>query len=455
MATYRSLVMGGYFSSTPMDKNTGPVSIRMNNPGAVNGASWEKAYPGYVSEIETTPGNRSTIFEAPEYGVAVWWDLMRRYRDAGAVSVKAIITRYGGGQDYSKYVTQVCQWSGLEATTEIKLYGDDATLLKFAKAMFRYEAGRAIPWSDAQITCGLQFGRDHASAPPLVPTQPAPVPAPPPVIEPELPWWIRLLYALFGKPVRPDPGLVFIRILKRGSSGQDVRELQVRLQELGWSDLVVDGDFGESTQKAVRAFQTRRNLDPDGEVGETTIAELNRKDAGVVKPPLMPPSEAKFGPAPSWYNEAAKYIGFHEIGDNQGIEKFIALAKCGKPGNAWCAIFANGMLQSQGVPGTLSTMARSFANHSNFVRLAGPALGCVAVMWRDSPNGTLGHVFFYDGENSSGIRGIGANEDDQVKRSFHDRKRIVGYFWPKGISLPKVGPIAVSDLSTPVAGRET
>lgn len=31
MVAYRSLV-GGFFSSTPMDKASGPVSIRMSNP---------------------------------------------------------------------------------------------------------------------------------------------------------------------------------------------------------------------------------------------------------------------------------------------------------------------------------------------------------------------------------------------------------------------------------------
>src|SRR5262245_12590965 len=70
---FHSLI-GGYYSSTPMDKSSGPVAIRMNNPGAINGAAWERAYPGYVSEVETTPGNRSTIFETPEHGVAAWYE---------------------------------------------------------------------------------------------------------------------------------------------------------------------------------------------------------------------------------------------------------------------------------------------------------------------------------------------------------------------------------------------
>lgn len=158
---FHSLI-GGFYSSTPMDKSSGPVAIRMNNPGAINGAAWERAYPGYVSEVETTPGNRSTIFETPEHGVAAWYELMRKYRSAGATTVGRIINRYGGGQDYSGYIADVAARTGLSADHEIALEGDDPTLLKFAKAMFRHEAGRETPLSDAQILYGFKFAREYA-----------------------------------------------------------------------------------------------------------------------------------------------------------------------------------------------------------------------------------------------------------------------------------------------------
>lgn len=154
---YKSLVQGGFFSLDPYDK-TVPVSIRCNNPGAVNGASWEKVYPGYVDTSETTPGNKTTIFEAPEYGVAVWWDLLRRYAAKGISTVGDIITTYGGGQDYSNYVKFVKAQTGFDETARVGL-DDDAVLLAFGKAMFRYEAGRASPLSDEQILYGLRLGR--------------------------------------------------------------------------------------------------------------------------------------------------------------------------------------------------------------------------------------------------------------------------------------------------------
>lgn len=462
MTNFRSLA-GGFFSSSPHDKATGPVTIRCNNPGAINGASWERTFPGYVEEFETTPGNKSTVFETPEQGAGAWWELMRRYRVAGALTVGDIIKRYGGGQDYSAYATQVATWTKLPVTQEIKLYGDDATLLTFAKAMFRYEAGKAIPWSDQQIMFGIELARNLASgtptqSPPPPPTQsPIPPPTqspPPPPAAPALPWLIRLLYALFGPPKKP--GLMGDPVLVKGMPTNDeVRKLQTRLIELGFRDLVIDGDFGETTEKAVRTFQTSHNLDPDGEVGINTAIALNRADAAVAPQPLSPPP-AKAGPWPPWYEEAAKWIGFHEVGDNHGIEKFIAGAHVGQLGNPYCAIFINFTLETHGIPGSRSAMARDFEHKPTlFIKLDKPCLGCIVTMWRISKTNGSGHVFLYDGENTTGIRGIGANEDDRVKRSFHDRARVTGYWWPASVPVPKLGPIAVADVNTPVtAGKE-
>ena len=35
-----------------------------------------------------------------------------------------------------------------------------------------------------------------------------------------------------------------------------------------------DGDFGPMTEKAIRAFQTLKSLEPDGEIGPLTWARL-------------------------------------------------------------------------------------------------------------------------------------------------------------------------------------
>ena len=51
--------------------------------------------------------------------------------------------------------------------------------------------------------------------------------------------------------------------LKKGSKGQAVRELQLRLIELGYMDGKADGSFGKKTIAAVRAFCSQNNLAVD------------------------------------------------------------------------------------------------------------------------------------------------------------------------------------------------
>ena len=63
-------------------------------------------------------------------------------------------------------------------------------------------------------------------------------------------------------------------MLRRGDTGEQVRILQTLLNELSGAGLTVDGDFGRSTHRAVRAFQAANRLSPDGIVGPGTAAKL-------------------------------------------------------------------------------------------------------------------------------------------------------------------------------------
>jgi len=67
----------------------------------------------------------------------------------------------------------------------------------------------------------------------------------------------------------PVPG-----ILKSGAKGAAVTILQRNLAALGFDAGPVDGEFGPATTKAVKAFQLKHGLDPDGEVGPLTNAML-------------------------------------------------------------------------------------------------------------------------------------------------------------------------------------
>ncbi len=75
--------------------------------------------------------------------------------------------------------------------------------------------------------------------------------------------------------------------LKLGSQGQEVRNVQKKLKELGFYKGNVDGDFGEATEKAVKAFQKQYGLTVDGKVGNATMAKLASAKA-TAKPAATP-----------------------------------------------------------------------------------------------------------------------------------------------------------------------
>jgi peptidoglycan L-alanyl-D-glutamate endopeptidase CwlK len=62
--------------------------------------------------------------------------------------------------------------------------------------------------------------------------------------------------------------------LRRGSSGDDVVQLQERLKQLGFNPGMVDGVFGAGTEAAVRAFQASSRMLVDGVVGPRSMKAL-------------------------------------------------------------------------------------------------------------------------------------------------------------------------------------
>ena len=62
--------------------------------------------------------------------------------------------------------------------------------------------------------------------------------------------------------------------LKRGSKGDKVKELQTKLNKVGYN-LTVDGSFGSATEKAVKEFQKKYGLTVDGIVGPNTTKKLD------------------------------------------------------------------------------------------------------------------------------------------------------------------------------------
>ncbi len=70
-----------------------------------------------------------------------------------------------------------------------------------------------------------------------------------------------------------------VAALRLGDDGSEVRRLQTRLKELGYYKGSVDGDFGEGTESAVKAFQQQNGLTVDGKAGSYTLSKLYSSSA--------------------------------------------------------------------------------------------------------------------------------------------------------------------------------
>ena len=68
-------------------------------------------------------------------------------------------------------------------------------------------------------------------------------------------------------------------VLRQGSTGAEVKEVQRRLKNWGYYTGAVDGIFGAGTKKAVIAFQKKNGLTADGVVGKATYAALGMNDS--------------------------------------------------------------------------------------------------------------------------------------------------------------------------------
>ena len=68
-------------------------------------------------------------------------------------------------------------------------------------------------------------------------------------------------------------------VLKQGATGGEVKELQRRLKQWGYYSGSVDGIYGKQTVEAVKYFQRKNGLTPDGIAGKSTFAALGMNDS--------------------------------------------------------------------------------------------------------------------------------------------------------------------------------
>lgn len=92
----------------------------------------------------------------------------------------------------------------------------------------------------------------------------------------------------------PIPGMandvqVGLALIHPGDSGNAVRVIQTRLAQLGFHQGLVDGQYGNLTQRAVAAFQRANHLLPTGLVDHDTLRALGYEVDQQAPPPQSGP----------------------------------------------------------------------------------------------------------------------------------------------------------------------
>ena len=220
-----------------------------------------------------------------------------------------------------------------------------------------------------------------------------------------------------------------------------IKEIQAALKAAGFNPGEIDGWWGRESIKATKAFQAAKGLEVDGIVGPATIEALFPRTSRYEARPYV---------KPAWYAEAERLKGTREtpgaksnpaiLGWARGLGGWVA-GFYKADSTPWCGLFVGHLLAAtlpaERLPeNPLSALAwRDFG-----VELKSPAIGAVLVFKR--PGG--GHVGLYAGEDAQAYHVLGGNQSDQVNVCRVAKSRCVAIRWPKTVSLPSSGGVALA-----------
>lgn len=162
------------------------------------------------------------------------------------------------------------------------------------------------------------------------------------------------------------------------------------------------------------------------------------------------PAEVPMVGEPVWLKAARAELGAREIpGDEHNPTVLGYFRDAGFPGirddeTAWCAGFANAILERCGYGGSKSLAARSFLNWGKPV--SKPYPGCIAVFSRGDPNGWQGHVGFYVGEENGEILVLGGNQSNCVNIAGQSKARLLGFREPHKPSNSRTYKAATANM---------
>lgn len=212
--------------------------------------------------------------------------------------------------------------------------------------------------------------------------------------------------------------------------------IQHRLLVHDFNPGLVDGLWGRNTRNAVIAFQTARDLSPNGQLNNATIAAL-RLDPSLPNGVPIAPTGAASPTSPirdlldyfPWMQLAISKKGLHEATNNVELRKFLKSdgKTLGDPAQLpWCGDFVETCvavaLPNVAIPSN-PYLAR---NWLKFGMTVDSCFGSVLVFWRQSVSGTKGHVGFYYSEDKTHYHVLGGNQSNKISVSKIAKSRLLG-----------------------------
>lgn len=120
----------------------------------------------------------------------------------------------------------------------------------------------------------------------------------------------------------PSPSPTPDSVLRNGSEGQAVRNLQQRLKDLKYYTGSVDGSFGGGTETALKDFQRANGLTADGVAGERTLSALESSSAKAKPSPTVNAIYATSRPTPKSYTPSTPgTYGYLQVGSSGAAVK--------------------------------------------------------------------------------------------------------------------------------------
>lgn len=191
-------------------------------------------------------------------------------------------------------------------------------------------------------------------------------------------------------------------------------------------------EFERQADEIVEQAKARRLKKLDEAVSKDVPAEIPKR---LVTPRLNRTTQYAGREGANYYDLAKTFLGFDEDRHANVLGNFFKSSmgvKINPSKTAWCAAFANSVLEAHGIKGTGSLMARSFLKWGT--ESTQPKKGDIVVFSRNGRHSAYGHVGFFEGYDSNGdIRVLGGNQGDQVSIKTYSRSRLLGIRRPPSV----------------------